>query len=67
MGNDAHFLIYSEKSEYVSKYMQRVNTTYSQFYNRRNKRVGYVFRDRYCSQDILSKKQYIDIWKENDL
>lgn len=57
MGNHAHFLLYSEKCEYVSKYMQRVNTTYSQFHNRTNKRVGFVFRDRYYSQDILSKKQ----------
>ncbi len=56
MGNHTHFLIYSEKSEYLSKYMQRLNTTYSQFYNRKNKRVGYVFKDRYNSQEILNIK-----------
>lgn len=57
MNNHAHLLIYSEKNEYLSKFMQRVNTTYSHFYNYYNKRVGYVFRDRYLSQDILNQKQ----------
>ena len=37
--------------------MQRVNTSYSQYYNKIHKRVGYVFRDRYYSQDILNEKQ----------
>lgn len=57
MNNHAHFLIYSEKEENLSKYMQRLNTSYSRLYNNKNKRVGYVFRDRFRSQDILSKKQ----------
>lgn len=56
MNNHAHFLIFSEKIEYLSKFMQRVNTSYSQYYNKINKRVGYVFRDRYYSQDILNQK-----------
>lgn len=57
MNNHAHFLIYSEKSEYLGKYMQRLNTSYSQYYNKTLKRVGYVFRNRYCSQEILNEKQ----------
>ena len=57
MGNHAHILIYSDKNENISKYMQKVNTTYSQFYNKEKKRVGYVFRDRYSSQDILNERQ----------
>lgn len=56
MNNHAHFLIFSEKIEYLSKFMQRVNTSYSQYYNKVYKRVGYVFRDRYYSQDILNEK-----------
>lgn len=63
MNNHAHFLIYTEESKYLSKYMQRVNTTYSQFYNKINKRVGYVFRDRYFSQNILSEKQLYNCLK----
>ncbi len=57
MNNHAHFLIHSENSENLSKFMQKINTSYSHFYNAKNKRVGYVFRDRFRSQDILNKKQ----------
>ncbi len=57
MNNHTHFLIYSENYKDISKFMQRVNTSYSNYYNKRNKRVGYVFRDRYYSQDILEYKQ----------
>ena len=39
------------------KSTKNVNTSYSHFYNHFNKRVGYVFRDRYLSQDILSQNQ----------
>ena len=57
MNNHAHLLIYCEKIEYLSKFMQRLNTSYSQYYNKQYNRVGYVFRDRYLSQDILDQKQ----------
>lgn len=57
MNNHAHFLIYAEKCEYLSKYMQRINIKYSQFYNKINNRVGYVFRDRFYSQEIVSQSQ----------
>ena len=63
MNNHTHFLIYSEKNDYLSKFMQKVNTSYSQFYNHYNKRVGYVFRDRYLSQDILSQNQLYNCLK----
>ena len=43
--------------------MQKLNTTYSQFYNKKNKRVGYVFRDRYNSQDILNIKHLYNCLK----
>ena len=57
MNNHAHFLIYCEKIEELSKFMQKLNTSYSRFYNKINDRVGYVFRDRYLSQSILSEEQ----------
>ena len=63
MNNHAHFLIFSKTNEALSKFMQRVNTSYSKYYNRGNKRVGYVFRDRYYSQDILSHKQLYNCLK----
>lgn len=57
MNNHAHFLIYSEKTEDLSKFMQKTNTAYSFFYNSFHKRVGYVFRNRFLSQEILSQRQ----------
>ena len=57
MNNHAHFLIYSENVSNLSKYMQRLNTSYSRLYNKENNRVGYVFRDRFRSQNILSDSQ----------
>lgn len=57
MNNHAHFLIYSEKQENLSKFMQRINTSYSRWYNKENKRVGYVFRDRFYLQEILDERQ----------
>lgn len=63
MNNHAHFLIFSKLNENISKFMQKVNTSYSKYYNRKNKRVGYVFRDRYYSQDILSHSQLYNCLK----
>ena len=57
MNNHTHFLMYSKEIEDLSKYMQKLNTAYSRFYNSYNNRVGYVFRDRFYSQEIISKKQ----------
>lgn len=63
MNNHAHFLIFSKTNEELSKFMQKVNTSYSKYYNKVTKRVGYVFRDRYYSQDILSHKQLYNCLK----
>lgn len=59
MGNHAHLLIYSKSSKELAKYMQKVNVSYSRFYNEKEKRVGYVFRDRYHTQEILNRKQLL--------
>lgn len=57
MDNHAHFLIYYEKIEDLSSLMRKVNTTYAMRYNKVNKRVGFVFRDRFFIQPILNEKQ----------
>ncbi|MBR3153038.1 MAG: transposase [Clostridia bacterium] len=63
MNNHAHFLFYCEKVENLSKFMQRVNISYSNYYNKRKDRVGYVFRDRYFSQEIINQKQLFNCLK----
>ena len=57
MHNHSHLLIHSETSEEISKFMQKVNTTYSMYFNKTNNRVGYVFRNRFKSQEIFDQGQ----------
>lgn len=57
MNNHAHLLLRAEKINDLSKYMQRINTQYGLYYNKKYNRVGYVFRDRYKSQGIYTEKQ----------
>lgn len=57
MSNHVHLLFNSENISNISKFMQKVNTAYSIFYNRNNKRVGYVFRNRFLSKSIMNMPQ----------
>ena len=56
MNNHAHILIETDKINDLSKYMQRLNTIYAKYYNKKYSRVGYVFRDRYKSEGIYSEE-----------
>ena len=56
MNNHAHILIETDKVNDLSKYMQRLNTIYAKYYNKKYSRVGYVFRDRYKSEGIYSEE-----------
>jgi len=56
MNNHAHILIETENLKELSKYMQRLNTKYGMYYNKKYNRVGYVFRDRYKSEGIYDEK-----------
>lgn len=55
MGNHAHFLVFFENFKELSEMMRAVNTSYAMKYNKTNHRKGYVFRDRFFSQDILDQ------------
>lgn len=57
MNNHVHMLIETDDIKELSKYMQRLNTTYAKYYNKKYNRVGYVFRDRYKSEGIYSEEQ----------
>lgn len=60
MDNHAHILVYGECIKEISKLMQETNTSYAKLYNNVNKRVGYVFRDRYYTQMILTETQLLN-------
>ena len=57
MNNHTHLILYSEEIKNISMFMKRVNSIYAMYYNKKYNRVGYVFRDRYKSILILSRKQ----------
>ena len=56
MDNHAHFIIYSDNIDEISSYMHKINFLYATDYNKKHKRVGYVFRDRYKSQYIYDRE-----------
>lgn len=55
MNNHAHMIIYSEDIKELTKFMERLNTTYAMHYNKNENRVGYVYRDRFKSKEIYSQ------------
>jgi REP element-mobilizing transposase RayT/predicted XRE-type DNA-binding protein len=55
MNNHAHFIMYTQDIQNISSYMHKINSIYATDYNKNNKRVGYVFRDRYKSQYIYDR------------
>lgn len=60
MDNHAHLLIYCEHIIDLSKLMSKVNTAYAIFYNKTLKREGYVFQNRYYTQEIMSEKHLLN-------
>ena len=57
MKNHAHLLIKATKIQELSNFMHKINGNYARYYNYMENRVGYVFRDRFKSQPIMSEKQ----------
>ena len=60
MNNHAHFLIQTETIVELSKAMQRINIIYGRYYNKKNNRIGYVFRDRFLSEAIITEIQLLN-------
>ena len=54
MNNHAHILIQTSNIQFVETWMKKVNTIFAMNYNKKNNRVGYVFRDRYKIQPIMN-------------
>ena len=45
-----------DKITELSRFMHKINTKYASYFNWRESRVGYVFRDRFKSEPILDEK-----------
>lgn len=57
MDNHAHLLLYSDEINNLSKFMQKVNMLYANYYNKSRNRVGIVFRNRFTTKAIYNEKQ----------
>lgn len=57
MNNHSHFIFFCENFPVLSKFMQKINSSYAVYYNKVQNRVGYVFRDRFKVQEIKSFEQ----------
>ncbi len=56
MSNHVHLLVHIESVENLSRCMHDTNTDYGKYYNFANNRVGFVFRNRYHTQEIMNEK-----------
>ena len=66
MGNHFHLLLQTGKTS-IAEFMRAVLTGYAVYYNRKNKRVGHLFQNRYksvlCNKDeyLMSLVRYIHL------
>ncbi len=63
MDNHVHILLFCPILEKISKCMQQTNTAFGIYYNKRQNKVGHVYRDRYKSESILTKGHLINCIK----
>lgn len=61
MDNHVHLCIYYENILDVSKFMHKINANFASYYNFIEERIGYLFRNRFYSQDILDKRQLFNV------
>ena len=57
MDNHVHMLLYSNKIQNISNFMRQVNSIYAMYYNKKMQRVGYVYRNRFKSVPMMTKRQ----------
>lgn len=63
MNNHAHILLRTDLIKNLSEYMHRLNTRYGCYYNKKYRRVGYVFRDRYKAEGIYTEAHLYNCMK----
>ena len=60
MNNHTHILMFVDNTDCMSNFMHKINTSYAKFYNKKNERVGFVFRDRFYTQSIKNEKHLLN-------
>jgi len=60
MGNHLHLLI-REKKQNISQIMKRINIAYAYYFNKKYRRVGHVFQDRFKSESIEEESYLLSV------
>ena len=60
MDNHVH-LVMKEQNDSISTIMKRLGTSYAHYYNKKHKRVGHVFQDRYKSETIEDERYLLSV------
>jgi putative transposase len=63
MPNHFHLLVKPNSERAIASFMQSIITKYVRYFNKRYKRVGGLFQDKYKCVKIISKEQYTYISK----
>lgn len=61
MPNHFHFLLKQKQENGISKFMQKLGTGYTMYFNKKNERVGSLFQGNFKSVLIEHESQYIHI------
>lgn len=61
MNNHFHFFVYQESNMGIANFMKSLTVAYSMYFNRRYKRVGAVFQQRYRGVRITDDSQFLHI------
>lgn len=61
MSNHFHLLLRQISKDGVTKLLRRISTTYSMYFNKRYKRVGYLFQGRYKAAFIDSDNYLLHV------
>ena len=56
MSNHVHLCLYYDDIKNLSKFMHTINSDFARYYNFVKTRVGYVFRNRYYTQEIRNQR-----------
>ena len=57
--NHYHFLVKQVSDDGVSKFMQRLGSGYTRYYNEKNKRTGVLFQGKFKAVHVESNEQLL--------
>src|SRR3989337_1873372 len=63
MPNHFHFFIKQKSAESIDKFMQSLGTRYTMYFNKRYKRVGYLYQGVYRAVNVKNEEQYLYLTK----